>query len=55
MSRDLHEIRAERKQTHPDNRGVDGGDIEAVAAPEDADQYVIIKKRKTPGDQKKED
>jgi hypothetical protein len=55
VSRDLNEIRTERKQTHPDNRGVVGGNIEAVPAPEDADQYVIIKKKKTPEDEKKED
>lgn len=55
VSRDLHEIRAERKQNHPDNRGVVGGDIEAVPAPEDADSYVVIKKKQTPGDAKKEE
>lgn len=53
MTRDLNEIRAERKQSHPDNRGVVGGNIEAVPAPENADSYVIIKK-KTSGDTKRD-
>lgn len=53
VTRDLNEIRAERKQSHPDNRGVVGGNIEAVPAPENADSYVIIKK-KTSGDTKRD-
>lgn len=55
VSHDLHVIRAERKQNHPDNRGKVGGNIEAVPAPEDADQYVIVKKKPAPGEQKKQD
>lgn len=39
------QIRAQRKQKQPEHEGQVGGDIEAVAAPETADQYVIVKKK----------
>ena len=47
MSHDLKEIRAERKSMHPDDRGLIPGNIEAVPAPPEADNYVIIKKKET--------
>jgi hypothetical protein len=34
-----------RKETHPVNAGVTGGEVEALPAGEDADHYVIIKKK----------
>lgn len=45
VSHDLNMIRAQRKQKQPEHEGQVGGDIEAVAAPETADQYVIVKKK----------
>ncbi|KAI0695852.1 hypothetical protein C8T65DRAFT_583938 [Cerioporus squamosus] len=45
VSHDLNTIRAERKQRQPEKEGVVPGPIEAVPAPEDADKYVVIKKK----------
>ncbi|KAI0820236.1 hypothetical protein BC628DRAFT_1398767 [Trametes gibbosa] len=47
VSHDLDMIRAERKQHQPEQEGKVGGDVEAVPAPEDADNYVIVKKKDT--------
>ena len=33
---------------HPDNRGRIPGDVEALPAPADADNYVIVKKKAQP-------
>lgn len=55
MSHDLHEIRAERKDRHPDNKGVVPGNIEALPAPEDADSYVMIKKKEEPKREQKQE
>ncbi|EMD38233.1 hypothetical protein CERSUDRAFT_113393 [Gelatoporia subvermispora B] len=46
VSHDLNMVRAERKKRQPEREGVVPGNIEAVAAPEDADTYVIIRKKK---------
>ena len=55
VSKDLHQIRAERKSMHPDNRGRIPGNIEAVPAPPDSDNYVIVKKKaQPPADEQKE-
>ena len=48
MSRDLAQIRAERKSMHPDDRGFIHGNIEAVPAPADSENYVIVKKKEQP-------
>lgn len=48
VSHDLNQIRAERRAMHPDSQGQTGGDIEAIPAPADADNYVIIKKKPEP-------
>ncbi|GJE90793.1 DUF3429 domain-containing protein [Phanerochaete sordida] len=45
VSHDLQQIRRERKSMHPDDRGRIPGNIEAVPAPPEADNYVIIKKK----------
>ncbi|KAI0672692.1 hypothetical protein C8Q78DRAFT_970296 [Trametes maxima] len=45
VSHDLNMIRAERKKQQPENEGKVPGDFEAVPAPEDADKYVIVKKK----------
>lgn len=47
-------IRAERKQHQPEKEGRVSGEIEALPAPDDADKYVIIKK-KDEGKDKDED
>lgn len=47
VSHDLNMIRADRQKRQPDDKGVVGGNIEAVSAPADSEQYVIVKKRKT--------
>ncbi|KAI0093888.1 hypothetical protein BDY19DRAFT_856702, partial [Irpex rosettiformis] len=44
ITRDLNEIRAERSQMHPENRGLVGGNIEAIPTALNADTYVMIKK-----------
>ncbi|KAI0725787.1 hypothetical protein C8Q72DRAFT_570507 [Fomitopsis betulina] len=44
-SHDLNMIRAERKQKAPQHERLVGGDVEALSAPENADSYVIIKKK----------
>ncbi|PCH37696.1 hypothetical protein WOLCODRAFT_95656 [Wolfiporia cocos MD-104 SS10] len=49
VSHDLNMIRAERKQKEPEREGYVGGDIEALLAPEDADSYVIVRKKKENG------
>lgn len=54
MSHDLSMIRAERRQTHPDDKGVVGGDVEAMPAPADADAYVIVKKKQPQEGQQKQ-
>lgn len=38
-------IRAERKQHQPEKEGRVSGEIEALPAPDDADKYVVIKKK----------
>ncbi|RPD56343.1 hypothetical protein L226DRAFT_615526 [Lentinus tigrinus ALCF2SS1-7] len=45
VSHDLNMIRAERKQKQPEREGSIPGPIEAVAAPEDSDKYVVVKKK----------
>ncbi|KAL1937631.1 hypothetical protein VTO73DRAFT_13017 [Trametes versicolor] len=45
VSHDLNMIRAERKQHQPEKEGRVSGEIEALPAPDDADKYVIIKKK----------
>ncbi|THH28397.1 hypothetical protein EUX98_g5795 [Antrodiella citrinella] len=50
VSHDLDMIRAERREHHPDREGLVKGDIEAVPAGEQADSYVVIRKKQ----QKKE-
>ncbi|KAH9950196.1 hypothetical protein B0H21DRAFT_687075 [Amylocystis lapponica] len=45
VSHDLNLIRAERKQKEPEREGVIGGEVEAVSAPENADSYVIVRKK----------
>ncbi|KIP12289.1 hypothetical protein PHLGIDRAFT_62022 [Phlebiopsis gigantea 11061_1 CR5-6] len=54
VSHDLSQIRAERKSMHPDNRGRIPGDIEALPAPADADNYVVIKKKVQPQEKRGE-
>ncbi len=44
-------IRAERKQYQPEKEGRVPGDVEAIPAPDDADKYVIIKKKDEGKDQ----
>ena len=39
------QIRAERKQKTPEREGRVGGHVEALPAPENADSYVVIKKK----------
>lgn len=48
ISHDLNMIRAERKKMQPESAGLVGGEIEAVAAPADADSYVIVRKKRSP-------
>jgi len=45
LSHDLEVIRMARKQYDVERSGTVGGEIEALAAPEDADSYVILKKK----------
>ncbi|KAI0647573.1 hypothetical protein C8Q79DRAFT_960215 [Trametes meyenii] len=45
VSHDLNMIRAERKKQQPEKEGKVPGDVEAVPSPEDADKYVIVKKK----------
>jgi len=48
LSHDLNLIRAERKRSQAERKGVVGGDTEAVPAGEDADKYVRIVKHHEP-------
>ena len=41
----ISQIRAERKQHQPEREGTVAGDVEALPAPEDADKYVIVRKK----------
>ncbi|KAH9832880.1 uncharacterized protein C8Q71DRAFT_775413 [Rhodofomes roseus] len=45
ISHDLNIVRAERKQKQPEREGRVGGEIESLAAPENADSYVIVRKK----------
>jgi len=45
LSHDLNLIRAERKRSQAERKGVVGGDTEAVLAGEDGDNYVKIRRR----------
>ncbi len=45
LSHDLEVIRMARKQYDVERSGTVGGEIEALAAPEIADSYVILKKK----------
>jgi hypothetical protein len=45
LSHDLNLIRAERKRVQSERMGVVGGDVEAVDAGEEGDNYVLIKKK----------
>jgi len=47
ISHDLDMIRGDRLKKHPGTEGLVGGDIEAVPAGEDADNYVMIKKKQS--------
>lgn len=42
----------ERKKHEVERSGAIGGDIEAIAAPENADNYVSLKKKQTEKDNK---
>ncbi|TFK54633.1 hypothetical protein OE88DRAFT_1653042 [Heliocybe sulcata] len=46
LSHDLNMVRAERKKVQPERAGTVAGDIEAIAAPDDADAYVVVRKKK---------
>lgn len=48
ISHDLLMIRAERKKKQPEREGLVAGDIEALAAPDHADSYVVVRKRRAP-------
>jgi hypothetical protein len=48
LSHDLNLIRAERKRSQAERKGIVGGDTEAVPAGEDADKYVRIVKHHEP-------
>ena len=39
------QIRAERKQRQPEKEGLVPGPVQALPAPEDADKYVVVKKK----------
>jgi hypothetical protein len=54
ISRDLDEIREERKRILPENMGMIKGDMEAVSAGEAADNYVIIRKKVERGEKSEE-
>ncbi|TCD63532.1 hypothetical protein EIP91_005302 [Steccherinum ochraceum] len=45
VSHDLDMIRAERREHHPDREGVVKGEIQALPAGEEADSYVVVKKK----------
>lgn len=45
LSHDLEVIRMARKQYDVERSGTVGGDIEALPAPENAESYVILKKK----------
>ena len=46
LDHDLRQIRADRRARFPSDHGMVAGDVEAVSAGDDADKYVIIKKKK---------
>lgn len=50
QTHDLDIIRMERKKHEVERSGAIGGDIEAVPAPENADNYVSLKKKQTEKD-----
>ncbi|KAH8099568.1 hypothetical protein BXZ70DRAFT_942344 [Cristinia sonorae] len=52
LTHDLDEVRAERRKNQPESEGLVKGDIEALPAGEQADSYVIIRKKQQ---EKKED
>ncbi|KAH9900846.1 hypothetical protein C8Q73DRAFT_636886 [Cubamyces lactineus] len=54
VSHDLNMIRAERKQHQPEREGTVPGDVEALPAPEDADKYVIVRKKETEKNQEQQ-
>ncbi|KZT27332.1 hypothetical protein NEOLEDRAFT_1130863 [Neolentinus lepideus HHB14362 ss-1] len=45
LSHDLNMIRAERKRVQPERTGTVAGDVEAISAPDDADVYVVVRKK----------
>jgi hypothetical protein len=48
LSHDLEMIRDARKQVEINKQGkISSGEVEAIGAPEDADHYVIIRKKPT--------
>jgi hypothetical protein len=55
VSKDLHMIREERKSMHPDDRGRIPGNIEAVPAPPESDNYVVVRKKEQPPADKQKD
>lgn len=55
LSHDLEMLREERKRYLPEKSGVVRGNIEAVPAPDDADNYVVIRKKAEEEKQKPED
>jgi len=45
LSHDLAMVREQRQRAQPEQTGVVGGDIETTVAPEDSDNYVVIKRK----------
>ena len=45
LSHDLELIRMQRRELGTERSGVVGGDVEAIPSPEDADNYVTLKKK----------
>ena len=43
------QIRAERRRRAPESEGSVPGEVEAIAAPEDSDHYVVVKKHENGG------
>jgi hypothetical protein len=50
LSHDLEMTREARKRLQSSNQGKISGEVEAIAAPEDADHYVIIRKKRAEKD-----
>lgn len=50
LTHDLDLVRMERKKHEVERSGEIGGDIEAVPAPENADNYVSLKKKQSEKD-----